>query len=226
MKKIIAIGAILAIVSLIGPVFAVPALAQSSESGDISPVYLDQPTLTRVAQALGLSPAELTASLQAGKTLAQIAADQKVAQEKVVEAIISPYRDELQLRVKYGYLTQQQFDSLLAEAQQHAQTLLQQDLSNASGNGDYSWEDMQADCGQMMGGWSGSQGSWGGMMGPNNMMAGWGGMMGGWNYQGSSYQDEASRNSGPGLSGMMNNLGNNFNCGWNNMMGGGWGGMM
>ena len=64
MKKLMLIGVVVMVLSLMVGL-AGPALADSTS-------YLDTPTLTRVAQALGISPAELTTSLQAGKTLARI----------------------------------------------------------------------------------------------------------------------------------------------------------
>ncbi len=170
--------------------------------------YLDNATLNRVAVVLGITPAELTTQLQSGKTLAQVAKDKNVATDKVVEAILAPYKDQLQLRVKYGYITQAQADLSLTTARQQAELTLTQTFKapgvvggpNTPG---YSTDDMVSYCNNMMGG-----------AGMGNMMGGGNGMMG---------------------SGMMGNFGggsntlgggNSFGFGGRGMMGGNGGGMM
>ena len=153
--------------------------------------YLDNATLNRVATVLGITPAELTAQLQSGKTLAQVAKDKNVTTDKVVEAILAPYKDQLQLRVKYGYINQTQADLSLTTAKQQAEITLNRTF-NAPGvvggpnTPGYSANDMESYCNNMMGsggvgGMMGGNG--GGMMGGNGsgMMGGnGGGMMGGW----------------------------------------------
>ncbi len=218
MRRILAIVATLAIVSLIGAFFAIPALAHSSEtSGDANVVYLDQPTLTRVAQTLGLTVDELTSQLQQGNTLKDIAAGQGVSDENVVATIIAPYQDELRLQVSYGYISQEQADSLLKEAQEHAQDLLTRDLSEQSRERDYTWDEMVNDCNEWMGDWSGSpdsQNRWGGMMGPGYMMGGWDS----YGYQ--SFDPDNVPDTSRGFGGMMSDWGQSLSRGWNNMMGG------
>lgn len=81
--------------------------------------------------SLGLTQDELLTRLQEGKTISEIAADQNIPEEEVVEAIIDPYWDELQLRVKCSYITQEQADALLEGARDHARALLSQDLSKS-----------------------------------------------------------------------------------------------
>lgn len=88
--------------------------------------YLGNAALTRVAQVLGLTPAELTAQLQTGKALAQIAQEKGVATTKLVEAIILPHQDKLKQRVSSGYLTQAQADQLLSQAQERANSIINQ----------------------------------------------------------------------------------------------------
>ena len=115
MKRFRVIGMVVAIVGLLVVSLAGTALAHNpddGETGTSSGVYLDQPTLTRVAQTLGLTQDELLTRLQGGETISAIAADQNVPEDEVVEAIIAPYRDELQLQVKYGYISQGQADAL------------------------------------------------------------------------------------------------------------------
>ena len=205
MKRIRVIGLVVAVVGLLVVGLAGTALAHGPEGGEAgtsSGKYLDQPTLTRVAQTLGLTQDELLFRLQGGETISEIASDQNIPEDQIVETIIVPYRDELQLQVKYGYISQEQADALLEQARDHARDLLDGDLSSPREYGSYSWEEMVDDCNEMMGNWGGSQSGWGGMGG--SMMGG--GMTGGsW---------DSSQN---GWGGMMS--------GWNNMMGG-LGGMM
>lgn len=187
MKRFLVVGLVVVIVSLLLAGLAGTVLAHSPDDGRTatsSGVYLDQPTLTRVARALGLTQDELLTRLQGGETISEVAADQNIPEEEVVEAIIAPYRDELQLQVKYSYITQERTGELLAEARDHARSILDEDLSRPTEYGSYSWEEMVEDCNEMMGGWGGSQSGWGGMGGHmgGGMMGGWGGMMGsGWN---------------------------------------------
>jgi hypothetical protein len=220
MKKLLVVGLIL-VVTLLGVGFAAPVLAHSPDDGETatsSGIYLDQPTLTRVAQALGLAQEELLTHLKAGESIAEIAADQNVPGDEVVEAIVAPYRDELQLQVKYGYITQEQADALLEQARDHARDLLDEDLSSTEEYGSYSWEEMADDCNELMGNGGGSQSDWGGMGG--GMMGGsWGGHMGG------GMMGSYGNRSQNGWSGMMSGWGDSISRGWNNMIGS-LGGMM
>lgn len=245
MKRLRMIGSIIVVLGLIMVGLATPVLAHNPDDGEAttsSGVYLDQPTLIRMAQALGLTQDELLTRLQEGETISGIAADQNIPEEEVVEAIIDPYRDELQLRVKYSYITQEQADALLEDARGHARALLDQDLSNTREYGSDTWEEMEEYCGSMMGnGRGGMMGDgWSNMMGrdwgnSNSIGRVWNGMMGsGWDGQ---------QNNGWGsriirsLSGMMSGWGGNSGgsrSGWGGMgghmgggmMGSGWGGMM
>lgn len=220
MKKLLVVGLIL-IVTILGVGFAAPILAHSPTEGETaasSGTYLDQPTLTRVAQALGLTQEELLVHLEEGDSISEIAAVQYVPEDEVVEAIIAPYRDELQLQVKYGYITQEQDDAFLEQARDHARDLLDEDLSSTGEYAIYSWEEMADDCNELMGNWEGSGNGWGGMGG--GMMDGsWGGHMGGGMMGGFGNSVQS------GWGGMMRGWGDSVSRGWNNMMDG-FGGMM
>ncbi|MBF8265559.1 MAG: hypothetical protein HW384_1423 [Dehalococcoidia bacterium] len=162
--------------------------------------YLDSATLNRVATALGITPAELTTQLQSGKTLAQVSKDKNVATDKVVEAILAPYKDQLQLRVKYGYITQAQADLSLTTAKQQSEITLNQAFNAPGVTGGtttpgFSTDDMINYCNNMMGGTGmgnmmggnsgGMMGNFGGGLntpgGGNSFGFGGRGMMGGWN---------------------------------------------
>lgn len=66
------------------------------------------------AEALGLERTELVAELQAGKTIAQVAEEQGVALEAIVDAFLAPREEHLAELVANGQLTQEEADALLA----------------------------------------------------------------------------------------------------------------
>jgi hypothetical protein len=85
---------------------------------------------TAAATALHLSTDELRTQLRAGKSLAQIAATQKVSVDTLVTAVVDAEKAELAAQVKAGRLTQAQADSI-------GSTLTQRitDLVNGVGRG-------------------------------------------------------------------------------------------
>ncbi len=190
-KKIKMLGLVIVTVVLLIVGAAAPVLAHpgDSDNDDYGGAYIDGPTLTRVAEALGLTPEELNTDLQAGETLAEIAQEQNVPEDTVIAAIVAPYAEQLKLQVRYGYLTEDQADTLLETAREHASSLLEENLSGTGRNADW-WEEMEDYCDNMMGDYDGSTG-YGGMMG-GGMMGNYGGgygmmgpgMMGGWYGQG------------------------------------------
>lgn len=169
------VGVLVLAVALVGVGIAIPVLA-SPRNAPTAPVntyggvYFDSSTLARLAGILGLTPADLTSQLQSGKTLAQIAQSKNISTGTLVDAIVAPYADQVALQLKYGYITQEQSQSLLDAARQRANTLLTQDLSTSQGysNGYF------GGCGSYMAGGSYGPGYGWGMMGPG-MMGGWGG---------------------------------------------------
>jgi hypothetical protein len=70
--------------------------------------------VTVAAEQLGMTPAELTAELQAGKTIAQVAAEKDVALDTIVEAFVAARAEQLAELVANGQLTQEQADAMLA----------------------------------------------------------------------------------------------------------------
>lgn len=143
-----------------------------------------QTTGQRVANLLGMTTTDLQAQLQSGKTLADIAAANGVSQDTLAQTIIGPMDDQMDLMVKYGYLTQEQANGMLQRMQAGVQNMMTGNLAGPNGltsAGGYGW------MAGMMGGWgasgtgvspSPSGGFGGGMMG--GIAGGRGGMMGGW----------------------------------------------
>ena len=70
--------------------------------------------LEAVATALNMKPADLTAQIKSGKTLADIATAQKVDQATVKQAIITAVKAQLQREVQDGIITQAQADKITA----------------------------------------------------------------------------------------------------------------
>ena len=70
------------------------------------------------AKTLGLTPAQLRAQLQSGKSLAQVAAAQKISVTTLVDALVAVAKDQLAVDVKAGRLTQARADTISAGLRQ------------------------------------------------------------------------------------------------------------
>jgi hypothetical protein len=73
-----------------------------------------------VAQAIGITEADLTAALAKGQTVAQIAQAHGVSAQKVIDALVADGKSELADLVKTGKITQAQADSEQADVVQRA----------------------------------------------------------------------------------------------------------
>lgn len=91
-------------------------------------------TVEAVANALNMKPADLTAQLRSGKTLADIAKAQNVDEAKVKQAIIDAVKAQLQREVQDGIITQGQADQILSRL-----TPDRIDLSRMRGFGGWGW---------------------------------------------------------------------------------------
>lgn len=78
------------------------------------------------AEQLAMSQTDLVAALQSGKTVAQVAAEQKVDTSTIVDAFIAPRADLLNQRFADGQLTQAQADTMLAVIKAHVTEQLNQ----------------------------------------------------------------------------------------------------
>lgn len=79
-----------------------------------------------IAQALGMSVADVQAARQGGKSLAQIAADKKISKDQLVSTILSARKADLDAAVKAGTLTQAQADAMYANMQQRVPVMVDQ----------------------------------------------------------------------------------------------------
>ena len=77
-----------------------------------------QTMLETAAKALGLTPDELTAEFQAGKTLAQVAKERGVELADVQTALLDARKTALDKAVADGSITQEQADWMLDHMQQ------------------------------------------------------------------------------------------------------------
>lgn len=176
-------------------IVAVPALAQPGD-GATPPTqgwsvgrHMIGPSLDRLATTLGITTEDLAARLDAGQTLAQIATEQGVATEAVVETILAPHLAQIDIMVQYGYMTEEQAATMKQTMQERVAELLDEDLSGTGDGAEH-----QQLCTQMMGSGNMMSGDMGqmmqehgkDMMGSGNMMgAGMGQMMQGRGMMGS-----------------------------------------
>lgn len=125
-KMSILIGGLLVALLVVGVIGATHTYAQSSPTallhgrgpGDGQGGRgLGQVELEAAAKALGMTSTELSSALQSGKTLEQVATDQKVDIQKVTDAIQAAHatemRDRISQAVTDGKITQANADWLL-----------------------------------------------------------------------------------------------------------------
>ncbi|MBI2305629.1 MAG: hypothetical protein HYU86_12895 [Chloroflexi bacterium] len=181
MKKLVGLVAGLALVALVlgvGTTFAQPPTPTQTgaPNGWAGHHLLDTVTLNRIATLLGTTVSDLTQQLQGGKTLLGIAQSKGVSESTLINTILEPFKDQIQLSVKYGYLTQTQADEAITEAIETIKELLAQPIQSNTSWGNCPMHGGLGG-GMMGGGMMGGGGT--GMMGGGYGMMG-GGMMGGY----------------------------------------------
>jgi polyhydroxyalkanoate synthesis regulator phasin len=72
-----------------------------------------------LAQALGMSDADLQTALESGKTIAQVAADQGVDVQVVIDALTAEMKNHISDEVTKGESTQAEADAKLADLSSH-----------------------------------------------------------------------------------------------------------
>jgi hypothetical protein len=134
----------------------------------------------QVEALLGMTTDDLAAQLRSGRTLADIAGANGVSQEQLIQTVMATYENHLSLMVQYGYLTQEQANTLTEQMQERLQAMVTSQL-NYDGSG---WEYMGGMMGRYYGGDSSGQqpgGDTSPQRGYGGMMGGYGGgMMGSW----------------------------------------------
>lgn len=76
--------------------------------------------LSTVAEGLGISEDELRSSLEDGRTIAEIAEEQGVDVQEVVDDVVAAQKERLDRAVAEGHLTQEEADEILAGAEERA----------------------------------------------------------------------------------------------------------
>ena len=124
-KMSVLVGGLLIALLVVGVVGATNAYAQSSSNtlfhgrgpGDGRGLRLGSAELEAAADVLGITTDELTAALEGGKTLEQVAEDAGVdyadVQEAVQAAHVTEMRDRIQQAVDDGTISQENADWLL-----------------------------------------------------------------------------------------------------------------
>ena len=93
---------------------------------------------TEVADLLGMTPAELLAARQSGKTVLEIAKEKGVTEQQLTDAMEKTRKDALDAAVKAGTLTQAQADAMLERMTANAGQWLSASMgprSSESGSG-------------------------------------------------------------------------------------------
>ena len=75
--------------------------------------------ITAAATALGMTEADVTAALQNGQALADLAATQNVDVQTLIDAMVAAEKAEIQAQVDAGAITQAQADQQIANLTQH-----------------------------------------------------------------------------------------------------------
>ena len=108
-----------------------------------------QVTTERVATLLGATTADLKAQLETGKTLADISKASGVSNDTLVQTILAPFQEHLDIMVKYGYMTKDQAAAMADQAKKRADTIITSNLKDLTG-GSLGYGDMMGGSSGMM----------------------------------------------------------------------------
>jgi uncharacterized protein (DUF433 family) len=81
-----------------------------------------------IADVIGIDPAELLAAFADGRTIADVAQDNDVEVESVVDAIVAELRDRLDEAVENGWLTQDEADERATELEERVTEVVNGEL--------------------------------------------------------------------------------------------------
>jgi len=91
--------------------------------------------LSTVAEALGVSEDDLRTALEDGQSLAEVAEEQGVDTQEVVDAIVAAQQERLDEAVADGDLTQERADEIAADAEERAIALVNGEMPAFDGHG-------------------------------------------------------------------------------------------
>ena len=89
--------------------------------------------LSVLAESLNMTEDELREALVGGKTVAEIAEEQGVALDDLVDALIAPAVERIQKRVEDGTLTQEEADQHIADLRAHILEMLENGMKPPAG---------------------------------------------------------------------------------------------
>jgi hypothetical protein len=115
----------------------------------------------QLADLLGTTPADLRTRLASGQTLAELAGAKGVTQDQLIQTMIAPFNDQMSLMLKYGYVSQDQIDSMTTQMKLRLQTVVTSQLTNNDG---YGWGFMGTTTPQQPGTSTPPRSGFGGMM--------------------------------------------------------------
>jgi len=87
-----------------------------------------------ITDLLGMTQEEICVERQAGKSLVQIAADNGISEDELIDAIMQASKDALQARVEAGTMTQEQADLRLEQMRERAVTMVNRTTTGPQGN--------------------------------------------------------------------------------------------
>ncbi len=91
--------------------------------------------LETVAEVLGMEPAELRDALQEGDTIADVATDNGVDVQDVIDAIVADHQERIDQAVADGNLTEEEAAEKLAEAAERAEAMVNGEFEGRRGFG-------------------------------------------------------------------------------------------
>jgi len=88
-----------------------------------------------VADVLGLEGSEIRDALQGGSTIADLAAEQGVSTDAIVDALVDAAEERVADALESGRIDQEKADEILANAEQHAENVVNGDFEPGQGRG-------------------------------------------------------------------------------------------
>ena len=93
------------------------------------------PGLEAMAEAIGIDVDELHTALEDGQTPAEVAEDNGVSRDELVDAIVADITEHIEQGVEDGHLTQEEADERLAEVEDHANSIVDGERPEGFGPG-------------------------------------------------------------------------------------------
>jgi hypothetical protein len=116
-----------------GPYGFGPKMMAPGMGRDFGPILGDRANslVSTVAKQLDMTPDELATELQSGKTVADLAEEKDVSLDSIIEALLAPHTERMQLMVENDVISQEQADAMIAAME--AQVAIQLSSSSTFG---------------------------------------------------------------------------------------------